>query len=69
MKAKKKEIKKLGLSELGLSADEVGAAGSGTQVVGYSPLKERPAVKMLEGEPAEQAKELVRLLREEAKII
>ena len=26
-------------------------------------------VKMIEGEPAEQAKELVRLLREEAKII
>ena len=69
MKAKKKEIKKRGLSELGLSADKVGAAGSGTRVVGYSPLKERPPVKMLEGEPAEQAKELVRLLREEAKII
>jgi len=69
MKAKKKEIKTLGLSDLGLSADEVGEAGSGTRVVGYSPLKERAAVKMLEGEAADQAKELVRLLREEAKVI
>jgi hypothetical protein len=29
----------------------------------------RPAVKMIEGDPAGQAKELIRLLHEEAKVI
>lgn len=69
MKAKKKEIKKLGLSDLGLSANDVGAAGSSTRIVGYSPLPERPPVRMLAGEPAEQVKELVRALREDSKVV
>jgi hypothetical protein len=29
----------------------------------------RPAVRMIEGDPAAQAKELIRLLHEEAKVI
>jgi electron transfer flavoprotein beta subunit len=69
MKAKKKEIKKVGLAEVGMSAEEVGAKGANTTIVGYSPLPERAPVKMLEGEPADAAKELVRALREDAKVV
>jgi electron transfer flavoprotein beta subunit len=70
MKAKKKEIKKIGLADLGgLTAQDVGAAGSGTAVVGYETLPERPACRMIAGEPAQQAAELVRALHEEAKVV
>jgi electron transfer flavoprotein beta subunit len=69
MKAKKKEIKKLGLADVGLGAEEVGAAGAATKIVGFSPLPERPEVKMIEGEAADQARELVRALREDAKVV
>jgi electron transfer flavoprotein beta subunit len=69
MKAKKKEIKKVTLADLSLDASQVGAAGAKSRVIGYQPLPERPPVKMIEGEPGEQARELVRLLREEAKVI
>ncbi|MEJ2721884.1 MAG: electron transfer flavoprotein subunit beta/FixA family protein [bacterium] len=70
MKAKKKEIKKIGLSDLdGLTADDVGAAGSTTKIVGYEPLAQRPACRVLEGEPAQQVSELARALREESKVI
>jgi electron transfer flavoprotein beta subunit len=70
MKAKKKEIKKIGLSDLGgLTPQDVGAAGSATKIVGYEPLPERPACRMIGGEPAQQAAELVRALHEDAKAI
>jgi electron transfer flavoprotein beta subunit len=69
MKAKKKEIAKGALAGLGRQAEEVGAAGSRTEIVGYRPLPERPPCKMLSGEPAEMVKELVRLLHEEAKVV
>jgi electron transfer flavoprotein beta subunit len=70
MKAKKKEIKKIGLSDLdGLSADDVGSAGSATKTVGYEPLPARSPCRMIEGEPAQQVAELVRALREDAKVI
>ncbi len=69
MKAKKKEIQKITLADTGLSADEVGAAGASSRIVSYQPLPERPPVKMIEGDVDAQAKELVRLLREEAKVI
>ncbi len=69
MKAKKKEIKKVGLAEVGFKAESVGAAGSKSKVVRYHNLPDRPPVKMIAGDAATQAKELVRLLREEAKVI
>ena len=69
MKAKKKEIKKVTLGDLPLEAADVGAAGAMTRVVKYHALPERPPVKMLPGDAAAQAHELVRLLREEAKVI
>jgi electron transfer flavoprotein beta subunit len=69
MKAKKKEIKKIGLGDVGMSAEEVGPAGSFTRVVRYHPLPDRPPCKILEGEPVEVAQQLVRVLRENAKVI
>lgn len=69
MKAKKKEIKKIALGDTGLDAGQVGAAAVTSKVDKYLPLPERPPVKMIEGEAADQAKELVRLLREEAKVV
>lgn len=69
MKAKKKEIKKVTLADIQLEAIQVGAEGAKSRLVKFHALEERPPVKMIEGEPAEQARELVRLLREEAKVI
>ena len=70
MKAKKKEIKKVGLSDLeGFSADDVGEMGSATKLLGYEPLPGRSQCRMIDGEPAQQAAELVRALREDAKVI
>jgi len=69
MKAKKKEIKKVTLADLPLEAAAVGAVGAKTRVVKYHALPERPPVKMIPGDAAAQARELVRLLREEAKVI
>jgi electron transfer flavoprotein beta subunit len=69
MKAKKKEIKKITLADVGLDASQVGAQGAQSQIVKFSPLPDRPPVKMLPGDPPLQAKELVKLLREEAKVV
>ncbi|MCK4775773.1 MAG: electron transfer flavoprotein subunit beta, partial [Candidatus Krumholzibacteria bacterium] len=69
MKAKKKEIKKITLGDTGLDAGQVGAAGAQSTIDKYLPLAERPPVKMIDGEAGDQARELVRLLREEAKIV
>jgi electron transfer flavoprotein beta subunit len=69
MKAKKKEIKKLDLAALGLSADEVGEKGAKLKTKNFRLPPERQAGKKIEGEPAEMAAELAKLLREEAKLI
>jgi electron transfer flavoprotein beta subunit len=69
MKAKKKEIKKVSLADVGLEAAQVGAQGSQARIDKFMPLPDRPPVKMLEGDVGNQAKELARLLREEAKVV
>lgn len=64
MKAKKKEIKKVALSDLGLSDGEV--------KIKYTAMAlppDRQACKMLSGDVAAQVKDLVKLLHEEAKVI
>ncbi|GMU37740.1 MAG: electron transfer flavoprotein subunit beta/FixA family protein [Phycisphaerae bacterium] len=65
MKAKKKELKVL------TSADLPGetAAEAGTVVEALTPPPPRADCRFIEGEPAEMARELVRLLREDAKVI
>jgi len=70
MKAKKKPVKAADLAALGLNAGEVGAAASHVKILKWLPLPERQAGKILQGMETDQAaKELVRLLREEAKVI
>lgn len=69
MKAKKKEVKPINQATLGLPADQVGAAGSKTKIMNYIPPPSRPPGKIISGEVIDAAKILVKLLREEAKII
>ena len=69
MKAKKKEVKPINLAALGLPADQVGAAGSKVKVQKYIAPPSRPAGKIVTGEVIEAAQKLVKLLREEAKVI
>lgn len=69
MKAKKKEVKPINLAALGLGADQVGAAGSKTKILRYIPPPSRPPGKIISGELADCVKNLVKLLREEAKVV
>ncbi|WP_106769338.1 electron transfer flavoprotein subunit beta/FixA family protein [Paenibacillus faecalis] len=66
MKAKKKPFKTLTLDDLSLSADDVQPA---TKQAELSLPPERSAGRMLKGEPAEVAHELVTLLRSQSKVI
>jgi len=65
MKAKKKPVVKL------TAADLPGLEGANENLVfeTLTPPPPRPECKLVEGEPEEMAKELVRLLREEAKVV
>ena len=64
MKAKKKPFDKVAGADVGAEA------GDGRRTVGnMSPPPPRPAGKIIEGDAATAAKELVRLLREEAKVL
>ena len=70
MKAKKKPMAVKKLGDLGLSPDQVGEAGSKIKIHGLTPPPQRQAGKMVEGETVqEKGVNLVKLLREEAKII
>lgn len=64
MKAKKKQLKEYDLAGLGISD-----ADSKISYSGFELPAEKPPVKMIEGDAATQAKELARLLREEAKVL
>lgn len=64
MKAKKKPVKELSLSDLGLNESAIKV-----KYAHFSMPPEKPPVKMLAGDAAAQAKELARLLREDAKVI
>ena len=64
MKAKKKPIKEVSLSDLGI--DE---SASKVKFTNYELPAERSEVKMIEGDVDAQVNELVRLLQEEAKVL
>jgi electron transfer flavoprotein beta subunit len=66
MGAKKKVIPVIPVGELGLSAAEL---APGIEITGLDVPAGRQAGKIIGGGPAEAAKELVRLLHEEAKVI
>jgi electron transfer flavoprotein beta subunit len=69
MKAMKAQIKKIDLAALGLSPAEVGSQGAKVKVRRYFPPPKRAPVKMIKEDFPENVKTLVRLLREEAKVI
>ena len=60
LKAKKKEIKQIDISELG-----VDTASAGAELVELTPVPERSEADMLEGSPREAAEKLVVILKEE----
>jgi len=66
MQAKKKKIESKDAAALGLDA---AALAPKLEIVKMELPPPRPEVKMIEGNPEEQSKELVRLLSEEAKVI
>jgi electron transfer flavoprotein beta subunit len=66
MAAKKKPIQALDAAGVGLDA---AAAAPKVKVTAMELPPARPEVKMIEGEPAAQAAELIRLLHEDAKVI
>lgn len=69
MGAKKKPITDWKAADLGLDPSSLGGNGAKTQFDRVDPPAARPPGKVIAGEPAVAAKELVRLLREEAKVI
>jgi len=69
MKAKQKPLETLSAADLGLSAAGAGASGSRLRIVGWQQPPQRGQCRMLDGQPDEAAKELLRLLKEEAKAI
>jgi len=66
MAAKKKPVPAVTLEELGFGPGEPAAA---VEVTGLDVPAARQAGKVLQGDPAETARELARLLRDEAKVI
>ncbi len=69
MQAKKKEVKTLGASDLELDPSQVGAAAAAFALKKVELPPEKPEGTLIEGEPGDQVKELIRLLREESKVI
>ncbi len=69
MKAMKAQIKKVDLSAIGLPPTEVGSQSAKIKVNKYSPPPKRPPVRMIKEDFPENVKVLVKLLREEAKVI
>lgn len=69
MGAKKKPITDWKASDLGLDAATIGASGAKLEVVHVDPPPARPPGKLIPGDAATAAKELVRLLHEEAKVV
>jgi electron transfer flavoprotein beta subunit len=67
--ARKKPIHKKTAAELGIDPEAVGAAGAKLEIISLRPPPERDAGWIIPGNPVEACRELVRLLREEAKVV
>ena len=64
MKAKKKPIKEMTIADLGVSID-----GAQSELVKLEKVPERTGAKMLGGDVRQAMEELVRILKEEEKVI
>jgi len=69
MAVKKKTIPEWTLADLGVDPASVAPDAAAVRFVEFTMPPPRPAGRILDGEPADTARELVRLLREEAKVI
>jgi len=70
MMAKRKKIAVWGIEDLGLDAAQVGSSGALVEETGYAAPPSRPSGRVLDaGSPEATVAELVKLLREEAKVI
>lgn len=69
MAAKKKPVDEVKAADLGLSAEEVGAAGSRLEIVSVAFPASGSGAEILTGDPAAAAKALVAKLRHEARVI
>jgi electron transfer flavoprotein beta subunit len=69
MKAMKAQMKKLDFAALGLTATDAGGQAAKIKVEKYLPPPKRPPVKMIGEDFPKNVKILVRLLKEEAKVI
>ncbi len=65
VKARKKPIRTLALADLSLEPSN----GAGVETIGLSPLTSDRSPKPLTGSPAEIARQMVTILREEAKVL
>jgi electron transfer flavoprotein beta subunit len=63
MKAKKKPVAQMTLADLGIEA------GTATELTKLEAVPERSGARMLDGDPKAQVGELVRILKEEEKVI
>jgi electron transfer flavoprotein beta subunit len=64
VKARKKEVRKIALEDLG-----IGASAARMEIIALVPALENRAPKAIAGSPAEMARQLVRILAEEARVI
>jgi electron transfer flavoprotein beta subunit len=69
MKAKKKPVDVKDAAALGFSAADLSRDVAATRMGEFAPPPPRPPGRMLEGEPEQVAQELVKLLRDEEKMI
>jgi electron transfer flavoprotein alpha/beta subunit len=69
MKAMKAQIKKMDLVSLGLSATDVDLLSGKVKIQKYFPPPKKPPVRMIKEDFPENVKVLVKLLKQEAKVI
>jgi len=69
MQAKKKEIADHSPADLGLAAEDVGAAGARLEIVSVGFPESGQEAQMLEGDPAAIAESLVEKLQKEARVL
>jgi electron transfer flavoprotein beta subunit len=69
MAAKKKEIRTVGLSDLGLDPNEVGGRAARLKSIRLAPPPKGKGAELIEGSPDEVANELVKRIREKTGVI
>jgi electron transfer flavoprotein beta subunit len=70
MRGMKLQPRKVEPAGLGLSPEAIGSAARGWRVVGIAEPPKRPPMRVVEGpDPAAKARELVRILREEIRVL